>query len=87
MYVCGSDSQAITDTKLPAVAPAIPKQVIVANVGTLPGVLTTLSGSSLPVTSPIAADSLYLTFWYIEKFTVRTNVVLAKGARKPVDMQ
>lgn len=46
----------------PAVAPAAPKHSIVAGVGMLPGLLTTIKGSSLPVALPIAAEYLYFAF-------------------------
>lgn len=65
------------------VAPAAPKQAIVATVGVLPGRLTMISGSSPPVIRPIAAEYLYLNFWYKEKDVVRTRVTLNIGARAP----
>ena len=46
----------------PAVAPAAPKHSIVAGVGMLPGLLTTIKGSSPPVALPIAAEYLYFAF-------------------------
>ena len=71
----------------PAAAPAIPKQDIVPRSGTLPGLFTTRSGSSFPVTAPMKADVLYLACWYTEKDTVRTAVTLTRGAKVPREVQ
>ena len=68
----------------PAVAPAAVKHAIVANVGTLPGRLTTTNGSSLPVACPIRAEYLYFAFWYTENDKVLPNVKLKKGPKPPM---
>ena len=77
-------SQASTVMRAPAVAPAAPKHTIVAIVGVLPGRLTTTRGSSPPVALPMAAEYLYLNFWYREKDVVRTRVTLNTGAKAPI---
>ena len=56
------DLQDMSVIREPAVAPAAPKHKIVAGVGMLPGLLTTIKGSSLPVALPIAAEYLYFAF-------------------------
>lgn len=68
----------------PVRPPAAAKHATVPIVGVLPGVLTITSGSSSPVTFPIAAENLYLAFWYIENDIVRTAVTLTRGAREPM---
>ena len=76
-------SHATVVINAPAVAPAAPKHATVPRVGTLPGLLTTKRGSSLPVAWAIAVEYLYFAFWYMENETVRTSVTLARGARAP----
>lgn len=68
----------------PEVAPAAPKHAIVESVGHAPFVFAITSGD-LPVALYIQPSKVYLALWYIEKETVRTIVILAKGDRTPVD--
>ncbi len=58
----GLYSLATNVDKAPAVAPATPKQVMVPRSGKVPGLFTTESGSSPPVTCPMKAEVLYFAF-------------------------
>ena len=67
----------------PAVAPARPKHDMVDKVGHAPLVFAVTSGE-LPVAWYIQSSIVYLERWYMEKETVRTRVMLARGDHTPV---
>jgi len=56
------NQQAMNVDRQPDKAPAAPKHNSVAGVGVLPGLLTVTSGSSIPVTFPMADENLYFAF-------------------------
>lgn len=66
----------------PAIAPESPKHAIVCMLGSAPFVLAMTSGD-LPVAWYIQSSRAYLDFWYMEKDTVRTRVMLARGDHTP----
>jgi hypothetical protein len=76
--------QAIAVIVAPAVAPARPKHVIVDSVGHAPLVFAVTSGE-LPVAWYIQSSTVYFERWYIEKETVRTRVMLARGDKTPAE--
>lgn len=79
---CTDSIQAITVMAAPALTPASPKQAIVENVGKASLVFAMTRGE-LPVAWYIQSSMAYLDRWYMEKETVRTRVILARGDQTP----
>ena len=75
--------QAIAVIAAPAVAPESPKHATVDSVGKAPLVFAIRRGE-LPVVRNIQSSMAYFDLWYIEKETVLTRVMLARGDQTPV---
>lgn len=74
--------QAMVVIAAPAIAPESPKHVTVDRVGRASFVFAMTRGE-LPVAWYIQSSSAYFDFWYIEKDTVRTRVMLRSGDQTP----
>jgi hypothetical protein len=70
----------------PAIAPESPKHVMVDKVGSASLVFAMTSGE-LPVAWYIQSSRKYFDFWYMEKETVRTRVMLKSGDQTPRNCQ